>query len=86
MEMGPHKVRRELAVGTEDVKVKAMNMSKYKEGLRFCKLSLCSTYTKLSESANFNIILIKFKPPNRDSSNAEIGNTTGELFLLFLLL
>ena len=30
-------VRREQAVGTEDVKVTAMNMYKYKEGLRFCK-------------------------------------------------
>ena len=28
-------VRREQAVGTEDVKVTAMNMYKYKEGLRF---------------------------------------------------
>ena len=32
-----YKVRREQAVGTEDVKVTAMNMYKYKEGLRFCK-------------------------------------------------
>ena len=30
-----YKVRREQAVGTEDVKVTAMNMYKYKEGLRF---------------------------------------------------
>ena len=34
------KVRREQAVGTEDVKVTAMNMYKYKEGLRFCKRGL----------------------------------------------
>ena len=32
-----YKVRLEQAVGTEDVKVTAMNMYKYKEGLRFCK-------------------------------------------------
>ena len=31
-----YKVRREQAVGTEDVKVTAMNMFKYKEGLCFC--------------------------------------------------
>ena len=37
-----YKVRREQAVGTEDVKVTAMNM--YKEGLRFCKRWPCSTY------------------------------------------
>ena len=30
-----YKVRREQAVGTEDVKVTAMNMYKYKERLRF---------------------------------------------------
>ena len=30
-----YKVRREQAVGTEDVKVTAMNMYKYKKGLRF---------------------------------------------------
>ena len=33
-----YKVRREQAVGSEDVKVTAMNMYKYKEGLRFCKV------------------------------------------------
>ena len=33
-----------LAVGTEDVKVTAMNMYKYKEGLRFCKRWPFSTY------------------------------------------
>ena len=38
------KVRREQAVGTEDVKVTAMNIYKYKEGLRFCKRWPCSTY------------------------------------------
>ena len=32
-----YKVRPEQAVGTEDVKVKAMNMYKHKKGLRFCK-------------------------------------------------
>ena len=32
-----YKVRREQAVGTEDVKVTAMNMYKYKERIRFCK-------------------------------------------------
>ena len=39
-----YKVRREKAVGTEDLKVTEMNMYKYKEGLRFCNrfsLSLC---------------------------------------------
>ena len=39
-----YKVRREKSVGTEDLKVTALNMYKYKEGLRFCKrfsLSLC---------------------------------------------
>ena len=30
-----YKVRREQAVGPDDVKVTAMNMYKYKEGLRF---------------------------------------------------
>ena len=39
-----YKVRREQAVGTEDVKVTAMNMYKYKEGLRFFKRWPCSTY------------------------------------------
>ena len=38
-----YKVRREQAVGTEDVKVTAMNMCKYKEGLRFYKRWPCST-------------------------------------------
>ena len=31
-----YKVRREQAMGTDDVKVTAMNMYKYKEGVRFC--------------------------------------------------
>ena len=39
-----NKVRREQAVGTEDVKVTAMNMYKYKEGLRLYKRWPCSTY------------------------------------------
>ena len=39
-----YKVRREQVVGTEDVKVTAMNMYKYKEGLRFFKRWPCSTY------------------------------------------
>ena len=38
-----YKVGREQLVGTEDVKVTAMNMYKYKEGLRFCKRWPCST-------------------------------------------
>ena len=38
------KVRREQAVGTEDVKVTAMNMYKYKERLRLYKRWPCSTY------------------------------------------
>ena len=38
------KVRREQAVGTEDVKVTAMNMYKYKERLRLYKSWPCSTY------------------------------------------
>ena len=41
-----YKVRREQAVGTEDVKVTAMNMYKYKEGLRFYKRWPCSTYVR----------------------------------------
>ena len=58
------------------------------------------TRFKLSESANFNGILIKFKPPNQVayaswhliSANEEtlaviqIGNTTGVLLLLFSFL
>ena len=45
MEMGPHKDRekREQAVGTEDVKVTAMNMYEYKERLRLYKCWPCST-------------------------------------------
>ena len=39
-----YKVRREQAVGTEDDKATAMNMYKYKEGLRFYKRWPCSTY------------------------------------------
>ena len=39
-----YKVRREQAVGTEDVKVTAMNMYKYKERLRLYKRWPCSTY------------------------------------------
>ena len=39
-----YKVRREQVVGTEDVKVTAMNMYKHKERLRFYKLWPCSTY------------------------------------------
>ena len=39
-----YKVRREQAVGTEDVKVTAVNMYTYKEGLRFYKHWPCSTY------------------------------------------
>ena len=39
-----YKVRREQAVGTEDVKVTAMNMYKYKEKLRLYKRWPCSTY------------------------------------------
>ena len=39
-----YKVRREQVVGTDDVKVTAMNMYKFKEGLRFCKRWPCSTY------------------------------------------
>ena len=39
-----YKVKREQAVGTEDVKVTAMNMYKSKEGLRFCERWPCSTY------------------------------------------
>ena len=38
------KVRREQAVRTEDVKVTAMNMYKYKERLRLYKRWPCSTY------------------------------------------
>ena len=34
-----YKARREQVVGTEDVKVTAMNMYKYKEGLRFMHVS-----------------------------------------------
>ena len=33
-------------MGTEDVEVTAMNMYKYKEGLRFCKRRPCSTRYK----------------------------------------
>ena len=39
-----YKVRREQAVGSEDVKVTAMNMYKYKERLRLYKRWPCSTY------------------------------------------
>ena len=39
-----YKVRREQAVGTEDVKVTAINMYKYKERLRLYKRWPCSTY------------------------------------------
>ena len=39
-----YKVRREQAVGIEDVKVTAMNMYKYKERLRLYKRWPCSTY------------------------------------------
>ena len=39
-----YKVRREQTVGTEDVKVTAMNMYKYKERLRLYKRWPCSTY------------------------------------------
>ena len=39
-----YKVRREQAVGTEAVKVTAMNMYKYKERLRLYKRWPCSTY------------------------------------------
>ena len=39
-----YKVRREQAVGTEDVKVTAMNMYKYKERLRLYKRWPCSSY------------------------------------------
>ena len=37
------KVRQEQVMGTEDVKVTAMNMYKYKERLRFYKRWPCST-------------------------------------------
>ena len=33
---------------TDDVKVTAMNMYKYKEGLRFCKRWPCSIYISLA--------------------------------------
>ena len=39
-----YKVRRKQAVGTEDVKVTAINMYKYKERLRLYKRWPCSTY------------------------------------------
>ena len=39
-----YKVRREQAVGSEAVKVTAMNMYKYKERLRLYKRWPCSTY------------------------------------------
>ena len=39
-----YKVRREQVVGTEDVKVTAMNMYKYKERLRLYKRWPCITY------------------------------------------
>ena len=39
-------MRREQAVGTEDVKVTAMNMYKYKEGLRFYKSATRPTIVK----------------------------------------
>ena len=39
-----YKVRREQAVGSEDFKVTAMNMDKYKERLRLYKRWPCSTY------------------------------------------
>ena len=39
-----YKVRREQAVGNDDVKVTAMNMYKYKERLRLHKRWPCSTY------------------------------------------
>ena len=39
-----YKVRREQAVGTEDVKVTAINMYKYRDRLRLYKRWQCSTY------------------------------------------
>ena len=39
-----YKVRREQVVGSEDVNGTAMNMFKYKEGLRYYKRWPCSTY------------------------------------------
>ena len=44
LDLRRYKVRREQAVGTEDVKVTAMNMYKYKERLRLYKRWPCSTY------------------------------------------
>ena len=44
-------------MGTEDLKVTAMNMYKYKEGLRFCKrfsLSLCGPISISRANAHMN--------------------------------
>ena len=52
-----YKVRWEQAVGTEDVKDTAMNMYKYKEGLRFCKRWPCSAdiWTDVTDYLECNV-------------------------------
>ena len=42
-----YKVRREQALGTDDIKVTAMNMYEYKKGLRFFKRWPCSSIPTL---------------------------------------
>ena len=51
-------------MATEDVKVTAMNMYKYKERLRLCKRWPCSTYTLKQDSFPFTVLACgKFTPP-----------------------
>ena len=58
-----HKVRREQAVGSEDVKVTAINIYKYKERLRLYKRWPCSTYIFLNRrlyKRNLSLYLYMF--------------------------
>ena len=56
-----YKVRREQAVGAEDVKVTAMNMCKYKEGLRFCKRWPCISDRWLHVLNKIRVVKFRYK-------------------------
>ena len=61
-------------MGTEDVKVTAMNMYKYKEGLRFYKRWPCSTLTEtfLDESISEKKLPVdKYEIVRRDRNTGQ---------------
>ena len=83
--------RRDQAVGTEDVKVTAMNMYKYKEVLRFCKRSpelhnvrKIESSLNTCDSPNFGVtfsLTLPLGPFIREKISRGVHNTRKELFI-----